>query len=457
MKTEELFERAPVWKSIFKMCLPTVVIMLVMTVYNMADMVFVGQTGIAAQVAAVSLASPFFLLQMTLSTWIGGGGCTVISAALGAKNTEKAKAAGAACILLSLVGGILLGGAALLFPNTFLHFFGADAATWDYTAQYLQILALGTPVIVFSNVFANLVRAEGAVQTAVLLNMLGTVANIILDPLFISGLNLGVQGAAIATVFGNIFTACGLLFYLRRRDTILTLNMRKAFHMPHVFREIFALGIPGSVSNLLMSAVNTITNRIVIAYGADTVAEMGAGGKAGMIVAMVVMAIALGVQPMFAYLYGAGNTARLRETFRKSGILAVSLGIVLSVVCFIFRFPICGLFLKDEALVASAAHITALGLLGMPLIGVYYLAVNYLQSVGKAAQASVLSVLRQGAVYVPLLLSLHGLFGLFGVFYAAPAADIFSTLLAVFLLYRAIKKDLVSAKPHSRAKVENPL
>ena len=91
MKTEELFERAPVWKSIFKMCLPTVVIMLVITVYNMADMVFVGQTGIAAQVAAVSLASPFFLLQMTLSTWIGGGGCTVISAALGAKTQKKPK------------------------------------------------------------------------------------------------------------------------------------------------------------------------------------------------------------------------------------------------------------------------------------------------------------------------------------------------------------------------------
>ena len=145
MKTEELFERAPVWKSIFKMCLPTVVVMLVMTVYNMADMVFVGQTGIAAQVAAVSLASPFFLLQMTLGTWIGGGGCTVISTALGAKDTEKAKSASAACTLLSLASGVLLGGAALLFPNAFLHFFGADAATWDYTAQYLQILALGTP------------------------------------------------------------------------------------------------------------------------------------------------------------------------------------------------------------------------------------------------------------------------------------------------------------------------
>ena len=457
MKTEELFERAPVWKSIFKMCLPTVVVMLVMTVYNMADMIFVGQTGIAAQVAAVSLASPFFLLQMTLGTWIGGGGCTVISAALGAKNLEKAKSAGAACTLLRIVSGVLLGGAALLFPNAFLHFFGADAATWDYTAQYLQILALGTPVIVFSNVFANLVRAEGAVQTAVMLNMLGTVANIALDPLFISGLNLGVQGAAIATVLGNILTACGLLFYLRRRDTILTLNIRKAFRTPHVFREIFTLGIPGSVSNLLMSAVNTVTNRIVIAYGADTVAEMGAGGKAGMIVAMVVMAIALGVQPMFAYLYGAGNIARLRETFRKSGILAVSLGIVLSAVCFIFRLPICGLFLKEEALVASAAHITALGLLGMPLIGVYYLAVNYLQSVGKAAQASVLSVLRQGAVYVPLLLLLHNVFGLSGVFYAAPAADILSTALAAVLLYRALRKNRFASVRELSAKAENTL
>lgn len=455
MKTEELFERAPVWKSIFKMCLPTVIVMLVMTVYNMADMIFVGQTGIAAQVAAVSLASPFFLLQMTLGTWIGGGGCTVISAAFGAKNKEKAKSAGAACTLLSLASGVLLGGAALLFPNAFLRFFGADAATWDYTAQYLQILALGTPVIVFSNVFANLVRAEGAVQTAVMLNMLGTVANIILDLIFISGLNLGVRGAAVATVLGNILTACGLLFYLRRRDTVLTLDIRKAFHTPHVYREIITLGIPGSVSNLLMSAVNTVTNHIVIEYGADTVAEMGAGGKAGMIAAMVVMAIAIGVQPMFAYLYGAGNTARLRETFRKSGILAVSLGVILSAICFVFRFPVCGLFLKDEALIASAAHITALSLLGMPLIGVYYLAVNYLQSVGKAAQASVLSVLRQGALYVPLLLLLHKFFGLSGVFYAAPAADIFSVALSSVLLWRTLKTKPSSSTLDSPAKAEN--
>lgn len=198
------------WKFIFKMCLPTVVVMLVMTVYNMADMVFVGQTGIAAQVAAVSLASPF-LLQMTLGTWIGGGGCTVISTALGAKDTEKAKSASAACTLLSLASGVL-SAAPRSFSRTPSCTFSAPMPPRGTTPRStFRFWRSARPWWSFSNVFANLVRAEGAVQVAVMLNMLGTVTNIILDPLFISGLNLGVQGAAIATVLGNVLTALGLL------------------------------------------------------------------------------------------------------------------------------------------------------------------------------------------------------------------------------------------------------
>ena len=243
MKTEELFERAPVWKSIFKMCLPTVVVMLVMTVYNMADMVFVGQTGIAAQVAAVSLASPFFLLQRRSHMDRRWRLHRDFDSARQQKTPKKPIRKRRMYAFKPCFRRPARRRRAP-FPERLPALFRADAATWDYTAQYLQILALGTPVVVFSNVFANLVRAEGAVQVAVMLNMLGTVTNIILDPLFISGLNLGVQGAAIATVLGNVLTALGLLFYLRRRNTILTLNMRKAFHMPHVFREIFTLGIP---------------------------------------------------------------------------------------------------------------------------------------------------------------------------------------------------------------------
>lgn len=126
MKTAEFFEKGSVWRAILRMSIPTIAVMLVTVAYNMADLIFVGQTGDAAQVAAVSLASPFFLLQMTLGTLIGGGGCTAVSAALGARNTARAKVCSGACAVLSLAGGVLLGGAALLFSDAFLRFFGAD-------------------------------------------------------------------------------------------------------------------------------------------------------------------------------------------------------------------------------------------------------------------------------------------------------------------------------------------
>lgn len=171
-------------------------VMLVTIVYNMADLIFVGQTGDAAQVAAVSLASPFFLLQMTLGTLIGGGGCTAISTALGAKDTDRVKACFGACAALCLMSGVLLGSAMLLFPDAFLRLFGADSATWQFTKDYLLVLAVGTPTVVFSSAFANLVRAEGAVKEAVLFNGLGTVTNIVLDPILISGCKMGVQGGA---------------------------------------------------------------------------------------------------------------------------------------------------------------------------------------------------------------------------------------------------------------------
>lgn len=196
MKSTVFFEKGSVWKAIFKMSLPTIAVMLVTIVYNMADLIFVGQTGDAAQVAAVSLASPFFLLQMTLGTLIGGGGCTAISTALGAKDTDRVKAYAGACTVLCLAGGVLLGGAMLLFPDVFLRLFGADDATWRLTKDYLLVLAVGTPVVVFSNAFLNLVRAEGAIKEVVLFNLLGTVANIVLDPLFISGFGMGVRGGA---------------------------------------------------------------------------------------------------------------------------------------------------------------------------------------------------------------------------------------------------------------------
>lgn len=446
MKTAELFEKGSVWKAIFKMSIPTIAVMLVTIVYNMADMIFIGQTGDAAQVAAVSLASPFFLLQMTLGTLVGGGGCTAISTALGARDTERVKACSGACTMLCIAGGVLLGGAALLFPDIFLRLFGADRATWQFTKDYLLVLAAGTPFVVFSNAFANLVRAEGAIKEAVLFNGLGTIANIALDPLFISVFGMGVQGAAIATIIGNMLSAAAILFYLRRKDTMLTLDPKRAFRSKKVFLQVLGLGVPSSVSNLLMSVTNTISNNIAIRYGAGVVAAMSVGGKAGMIVAMIVMAFCLGVQPMIAYNHGAGNTARTKEIVRKTGLLVVLVGAALTALCYALRTPIARLFLQDETILAQSTHIMTIGLLGMPLLGLYYLGVNHLQSVGHAGSATVLSVFRQGLFYAPALLSMHLLLGMEGMFWASPVTDIVSVLLALLLMR------LPESKKHRAAK-----
>lgn len=440
MKSTAFFEKGSVWKAIFKMSLPTIAVMLVTIIYNMADLIFVGQTGDAAQVAAVSLASPFFLLQMTLGTLIGGGGCTAISTALGARDTARVKACSGACAALCLMSGVLLGGAMLLLPDAFLRLFGADSATWQFTKDYLLVLAVGTPAVVFSSAFANLVRAEGAVKEAVLFNGLGTVTNIVLDPILISGCKMGVQGAAAATVLGNLFSAAALLCYLRRGHTALTLNPKHAFRSKKVFLQVLGLGVPGSISNLLMGMTNTITNNIAIRYGAGIVAAMGVGGKAGMIVAMIEMAFCLGVQPMIAYNYGAGNTARTREIVRKTGLLVILTGTALTALCYALRMPIARLFLQDEALLAQSTHIMTIGLLGMPLLGLYYLSVNDLQSVGLALRATVLSAFRQGLCYAPMLLLLHGLCGMEGMFWASPVTDLVSAVLAVLLLIRAQKQ-----------------
>lgn len=439
MKTEEIFEKGSVWKAIAKMCIPVILVMLVTTAYNMADMLFVGRTGDADQVAAISLSSPLFMLLMTCGTLIGGGGCAIISRALGAKDMPLVKACSSACTVFSAVFGILITAAVLLAPDAFVGLFGANEATWQYTKDYITVMAIGAPVVVFSNAFGNLLRADGDTVTAAVVSIAGSVLNIVLDPIFISALHMGVRGAAIATVLSNVFTAAYVLIRSCRKTSVLSLNPLHAFRIPRAFWLVFSLGVPSAVSNLLGGFVGVLSNNISIRYGADVVAAMGVGGKPSMIVAMIVMGLALGVQPMLSYNYGAGNTARIRETLRKTAVLIMLTGTALTVLCFIFRRPIVGLFLRDPALTELSCHVTVIGLLAMPLVGLNYLAVSYLQAVGFAGRASLLSVARQGLIFIPALLILHAVFGMEGMFWAGTAADFSAVLLSVYFLLRRPK------------------
>ena len=445
-KTEELFGTGSIWKAIATMSIPAVITMLVMVIYNMVDIYFVSKTGDAAQIAAISLASPVFQVQSAFGTLIGGGGCAVISNALGKGDQTKVKACSGACMVMVLVSGIILGGAVLLFPDFVMGLLGADADTWQFTKDYVCILSGGMVFSIFSTVFANIIRAEGASKESMIGNGIGTVANMILDPIFILWLGMGVKGAALATVLGNVLAALFYLYYFWMKETALSLHPKYVSPMPTVFGSVLLLGIPSAISNLLAGLTNTISNHILISYGASTVAAVGVGGKASLIVTMVVMGICIGVQPIIAYNYGSGNQKRTKEVLVKTSILSLGVGIGLTVICFLFRNRLAALFLEDASLLAQSIHIMEIHLILVSFVGLYYIGVNFLQAAGKAFLATVLSAFRQGIFYVPAILLRRELAGLEGVYYTSVVTDLGAILLSVALLLWQMKKGFAQDK-----------
>lgn len=439
MKAEEIFGKGSVWKAIFRMSVPAVVTMMVMVIYNMADMYFVGKTGDELQIAAISLSSPIYMLQTAMGTLIGAGGCAAISNALGTGNKGLVKSLSSACLILVIAASIVTGTLILLFPDKILQFLGVNAETWQYTKDYITVLTVGMLFMLFSHVFANVIRAEGASKESMIGNGIGTITNMILDPVLILGLNLGVKGAAIATVIGNILASMYYCYYIKKSNSEIVLSLKHAWENKAAFGKVTFLGIPNAVSNLLSSMTNTISNHILIGYGATAIVTVSVGSKASMIAGMIVMGICLGVQPVIAYNYGAKNKDRTKEVLKKTAIVALTVGFVLTAGCYCFRTAIAGMFLVDEELIITSVHIMGIHLLTTSFIGLYYIGINFLQSAGNAIIATFLSLCRQGIIYIPAIFILHAAAGLEGVYWTGVICDGISIILAVILWRRQMK------------------
>ena len=213
-QNEAVFEKAPVKKAVLQMAIPTVISSLVLVVYNMADTFFVGQTHDAFQVAAVSLTNPVFVMYMAIANLLGIGGSAVISILLGQNEKDKARAASSFCCYASLAFGVVTGVLIILFMDPLLALLGATENTYQFSKDYLFYIALGAPFILFANTFGHTVRGEGAAKASMIGGMIGTVVNIVLDPIFILTFGMDTAGAAIATVLGNVF---GCVYYLTLR------------------------------------------------------------------------------------------------------------------------------------------------------------------------------------------------------------------------------------------------
>ena len=447
MQGSDLFRTKSVWSIIAHMSVPALVSILVMLLYNMTDMYFVARMGDDAQVAAVSLVMPVFTVLMAISTMLGNGACTLVAQALGGEDMERAKACSSLCIWGCIGFGGVFMLLCLLFHIPLLAFLGANEDMWSYARLYLLVLAVGAPLILLNHSLGGILRGEGAARQGMYGGLVSTVTNIILDPIFISVLGLGVGGAAVATVLGNLAGVAYFLIYQKHHPSILTMDVQRAKRNIPLLGTILSLGLPNAVSSTLSGFASTFSNRLLVAYSTGAVAAMGAAGKVTMIITMVQMGVCMGVQPLMAYCHGAKDYDRMKETLKKLALLTCVLGLFLGAAAFLAREQIVSLFLTDRELRALGCHIVTITILSAPFMGFFYLGMNYLQASGKALLATVVSALRQGVLLIPLLYLMERMFQLDGPPLAHVTADICSIFISLGCALWHLRRERATVLP----------
>lgn len=443
MKTNtDLFEKAPVPKAVATMAVPTMISMLVVVIYNMADTFFIGQTKDPLQVAAVSLATPVFMIFMALGHLFGIGGSSAISRALGERRKDRAWHISSFCCYGSLGLGVMVAVISVLGMEQILHMIGASENTIGFARQYLTIISIGAPTIMFSTAFANILRGEGASRESMVGNLLGTIVNIILDPVMILGLGWGVSGAALATIIGNIAACFFYISYYVRGKSMLSIHV-KDFRMGEgIAASVAAIGIPASLNNILMSFANIILNQALVGYGDTPVAAMGVALKSNMLVVLLQIGLCVGIQPLIGYNYGSGNKKRLMQVFKFTSVVSVIMGMLLTLFMIIARKTMIQVFINDAEVVSYGIRMVVALQLSAPFIGILFLCINTIQGMGKALPSLILTVCRQGLIFIPLIFILNALLGLDGVIYAQPAADYLSILVGIMIcvhLFRSME------------------
>lgn len=439
-KNLEVFSSMPVSKAVMKNALPAMAAMLMVLVYNLADTFFIGQTHNALLVAAVSLATPVYLIFMSLGTLFGIGGTSVISRSLGEGNKEKARKFCAFCFWGCVFVGVLLAALILIFIDPILNLIGASADTYEYAKSYLSIIVFAGPFVLISNCYGNVVRTEGESGKAMLGLLLGNLVNVILDPIFILALELDIKGAAIATVIGNIVGAGFYISYFLKGKSMLSIRLKDFTIKQGIAASVLAIGVPAALGDALMSVSQIIINSQMSHYGDMAVAGMGVAMKVITITGMICMGLGQGIQPILGYCVGAKTWKRFKEVFKFTIIFALILGTVLAAICYIFTNQIVSAFLTDQTAFAYAVQFARILLSTSFLFGVFYVLVNALQAMGAATPALLISMSRQGIIFIPALFILQAAIGMTGLVWAQPVADVLSILIAAILFGKTMKK-----------------
>lgn len=445
---------APVVSALVHLCVPMAAAMIVGAVYNVVDAGFIGSLHDDALLAAVTLASPVLALVMAVGNVFGVGGGALVSRLLGAAERDPGRADGirrvSAFALWGAVGvGALVGGTGLALLRPLVGLLGADAAARPATTTFVAVLLGFLPVLAAAVCLEQLVRAEGAARQ-VMVGLIGsTVANVLLDVLFILVLRWGVAGAALAVGLANLVTVGYFATWLTRHSAQMSLAPRWFTLAPAVVRPVLGVGVGTLLQSAFLVVTALVLNNLAAAYGDGPLAAMGVAVRIAQVPEFLVMGVTLGVLPLLAYAYGKGDRARLTAALRTSGIAVGGVSVLFSVVVLVLRDQVLAVFLTDRAVLAVGVTILAAQLTAMIANGFTGLLTSLFQATGRALAATIMS-LTQGVLFVPVVLLANRWFGLPGIIWALTATEV-AVLAAGAVLWlanrRAIDRGLDGGSP----------
>ena len=420
-------------KALLKLGIPTMIGMLVSAFYNIVDAFFVGQLG-TLQTAAVSIIYPLTMVGTGLGLLFGNGAGSYISRLLGRKAYDQVAVVASTTIFTGLGTIVFVAAGLLLCFDPLVNALGATALTMPYVREYGLIFIAGLILNVFNVLVNNLLIAEGATAFSMAAMLLGGLSNIFLDPLLIFGCQLGVGGAAIATLLARLISTALYLFYLLNGKNYITLSLHDFRPSRTLYGEIFKIGLPICVFQLLTGLSVGLTNFMARPFGEAAIAAMGIVNRIMTLESNALYGFLKGYTPLVGYNYGAGNAARIQQSTKTALLWSTSANILFGLLCLIFARPLIHLFNHQSAQVLEIGR-WALSIDGLSfmLLGIQIVIGNYFLAIGKAKQGGMLSLSRQGFFFIPFLLIFTSAWGLFGLILAQPAADLCATLLTLKL------------------------